>query len=169
MRIETIQINRAMSGDFKPTIRLKINSPPGLDAQNTGTKVTISKDAYQAADLDSSQSVNTNRPLAGVSLKDLLARYDFKNVTPEDFAELAAELLARKQISGEVAGNFMGTHIDLVKAVPRDKPINMIAHMELMAETAKTPSPVSLKSRDEELTALKNMVSVASGLRDSVK
>lgn len=169
MKIDASQIYQSQPSSSRLVVN-SISKPMRgqQEAVNSVTRTTISPEAYRAAATGDVQSVDVNRPLAGLSLKDLLGKYDFKNVTPEQFAQLAGELLARKEISKEVAGNFMGTDLDKVESIPRNKPINMLEHMEMMAEVAKTPSPIAIKSRDEELSTLKNMISFAKGERLSL-
>lgn len=78
-------------------------------------------------------------------------------------------LFARGEISQTVAGNFVGTDLDKVDAIPCDQPINMLEYMQFMAEAAKAAAPIARKERNEALETLQNMVAVAKGVRFSVR
>lgn len=166
MKIDVSQVFRSQPS--KPSLVVHPAVEKAHASASTASRVTLSSEARQAAAADAAQTADDIRPFASLSLKDLLKKYDFSSVTPAQFAQVAGELFARGEISQTVAGNFVGTDLDKVEAIPRDQPIDMLEHMKFMAEAAKAAAPIARKQRNEALETLQNMVAVAKGARFSV-
>lgn len=135
----------AVGGD-KSTLHIPtpINRRSGLapslqEANKPSVTVTISDAARRAAATASTNQENTGTIIdLSLELRELIKQYDFRNITPRQMANLAGELFDRKVISQDAASNFIGVEKDTFVERNLDKPMDMIAHFQLMLDVVET-------------------------------
>jgi len=82
-----------------------------------------------------------------LSLRDLVSKYDLKNITPRQLSTLATELFARQEISRNVTASLVGVELDTVTPISLDQPINIFEHEKMMISSAQE----GLKEGDQNM------------------
>ena len=166
MKINLSQVTRSQPSR-QPLLVHSPNAAASAPA-SSAIRVSISPEARAAAKAEGEEDISETRPMAGLTLMQLVTKYDYENITPEQFAGLAGELFARGEISQKVAGAFVGTDLDTLEPISRQKSINMVDHMESMLIAAKAASSYATEYHTEVADTLKNIISFSKGQRINI-
>jgi hypothetical protein len=69
-------------------------------------------------------------------LRQLLAKYDFRSISPRQLAQLGGMLHARGLLSENAATSFIGVETNLAEPMDPDRPIDMVQHFQHMLDVA---------------------------------
>ena len=153
-----------------PQLRRAPAASPATTSAQSATTVQISDEARRQIAGTDSQSTATTDP--AFQLRQLVAKYDFRSITPRQMAHVAGALFEAKELSENAATSFVGVDFNLAEQMDPDKPIDMVAHfkhMQDVAEDANVREPgyfdFAVKFREEASQALRDVMSFATDTR----
>ena len=108
-------------------------------------------------------------------LHQLVSKYDLRNITPREMAQLGGALFERGEISESAASSFIGVERNLVEGLDPDKPMDMEKHFQGMLDVAMEAETrergyfdFAVKFRLEASRALHDVMTFVDSGRDQI-
>ncbi len=131
------------------------------------TSVTISEEGRRAMLAEGSPQEDATRLDVSLETDELIRKYDFHAITPNQFTQLGVELFRRGEITQDAANSFISVEMNTVVEMNPNQPIDMVAHFQRMLAAAQKmaqsgeTSDFAVRYREQATNALSKLVEIS--------